>query len=370
MAKRAKAPSGTIWRGDTLHAEFQVRGRRIRGSLDTADTAVARRRVQALKDKAYGQAHGDAEHSLEEAIEGWERSLDRQVTHKKLRPTTRRRYLCSMAQLAPLLEKARCLSDIDLQFVTSIVKARQVGTVTDATIKRDLVALSSLMNFAIDEGWIESNPTLVKLKRMKEGKRKIVMPRVPDIELALGRAADMMARLARAAMATGARLDELTNARLDHIDHARQQLILHGKGDKTRTIDLRVMNGYALITAVPSYIGKPYIFWHGKGERFTNLSSNFRRDVTVATATWARENGVEFHHFRFHDLRHWHAVHFLKDGWGTIYDLQERLGHVSLTTTEHYLSSGHLTADEKHRAKYGRGAPLAEPDPQRRGEAL
>jgi hypothetical protein len=30
--------------------------------------------------------------------------------------------------------------------------------VTNATIKRDLVALSSVLNFAIDQGWRDDNP--------------------------------------------------------------------------------------------------------------------------------------------------------------------------------------------------------------------
>ena len=80
----------------------------------------------------------------------------------------------------------------------------------------------------------------------------------------------------------------------------------------------------------------------------------FANNVTNATVEWAKANGVEFHPFRFHDLRHWHAIEFLKAGWGTIYDLKQRLGHASLTTTEIYLSGGFLTEDEIVASKYGR----------------
>ena len=52
-------------------------------------------------------------------------------------------------------------------------------------------------------------------------------------------------------------------------------------------------------------------------------------------------------------MRHWHAVEFLKAGWGSIYDLKQRLGHASLTTTEIYLSGEFLTEEEKIEAKYG-----------------
>ena len=51
-----------------------------------------------------------------------------------------------------------------------------------------------------------------------------------------------------------------------------------------------------------------------------------------------------FRPFRFHDLRHRHAVDWLKAG-RSIYDLRDRLGHTSVKTTEIYLNF--LTPEEK-----------------------
>jgi integrase len=47
--------------------------------------------------------------------------------------------------------------------------------------------------------------------------------------------------------------------------------------------------------------------------------------------------------FRFHDLRHTFASHFMKNG-GNIYDLQKILGHTSLEMTQRYahLAPEHL----------------------------
>jgi integrase/recombinase XerD len=45
--------------------------------------------------------------------------------------------------------------------------------------------------------------------------------------------------------------------------------------------------------------------------------------VVRRTATWAKANGIAFRPFRFHDLRHYRAVEFLKSG-RDIYDLQKR----------------------------------------------
>ena len=56
----------------------------------------------------------------------------------------------------------------------------------------------------------------------------------------------------------------------------------------------------------------------------------------------------DFRPFRFHDLRHLHAVTWLKDG-RSIYDLQNRLGHTSIKTTEMYRR--YLTPNEERVSK-------------------
>jgi integrase/recombinase XerD len=59
---------------------------------------------------------------------------------------------------------------------------------------------------------------------------------------------------------------------------------------------------------------------------------------------------ADFRPFRFHDMRHRHAVDWLKAG-RSIYDLQQRLGHTSIRTTEIYLTF--LTPEEKRAVMFG-----------------
>src|SRR5262249_16441879 len=153
--------------------------------------------------------------------------------------------------------------------------------------------------------------------------------------------------MVKVAMATGARQDELLKARRDRVDHDRRQHTIIGKGNKQRVIDLEPLGGYALISALPAYAGKPLFFWHSDGESYKNFPGNFHRRIRQREA-WAKANGVEFRPFRFHDLRHWHAVQWLKEG-RSIYDLQRRLGHSGIHTTEIYCE--YLTADEERIAK-------------------
>ena len=94
-------------------------------------------------------------------------------------------------------------------------------------------------------------------------------------------------------------------------------------------------------------MGSDYVFWHGEGERYANVSSRFRVIVKRAEAA-AKKSGRAFKPFRFHDLRHLFAVEYLRGGGG-IYKLQQTLGHSSVKTTEIYLQ--YLTPEEAARAK-------------------
>ncbi|MFX9058164.1 hypothetical protein ABTN75_20170, partial [Acinetobacter baumannii] len=76
------------------------------------------------------------------------------------------RYITSVVQLAPFLEGKR-LAEIDGKLIGQIVRERG-AVVTKATVKRDLSALSSVMNYAVAHEYRESNPVLPWLKTVKE----------------------------------------------------------------------------------------------------------------------------------------------------------------------------------------------------------
>jgi integrase/recombinase XerD len=188
---------------------------------------------------------------------------------------------------------------------------RSKAGVTNATIKRDLVALSSVMNYAIGLGWLQVNPVLPRMKLLQERRNPIVLPVPECVELVTARSPGMIADLIRVALATGAREDELITARREHVDHNRRQLTIIGKRNKRRTIDLEPFGGYDLVSALPAR--DPWLFWHSAGKNYKNFASQFGAIVS-RTKAWAAANNVPFRPFRFHDLRHLHAVNWLKDG--------------------------------------------------------
>jgi integrase/recombinase XerD len=219
-----------------------------------------------------------------------------------------------------------------------------------------------VMTFAMAQGWRDDNPTLPAMRITKEKRTPIVLPQAAHVELVISLCHGMIADMVRVAVATGAREEELYAAEREQVDHKLKQMTLIGKGrhgvKKTRVIDLAPFGGYALITALPAYVGSPLLFWHGAGESYKNFSSQFSA-IVGRTAAWAEANGVAFRPFRYHDLRHLHAVTWLKDG-RSIYDLQKRLGHTSIKTTEDYLRF--LTAEEELIVK---GLAPANPEPAR-----
>ena len=94
---------------------------------------------------------------------------------------------------------------------------------------------------------------------------------------------------------------------------------------------------------LPAGLPRAPLFWHGTGERYANVASRFARLALELSG-----QDADFRRFRFHDLRHLHAVEWLQSG-RSIYDLKERLGHSSIKTTEDYLAF--LTPEERRATK-------------------
>jgi integrase/recombinase XerD len=337
--KRPKAPTGCYWKGNVLWGRSRKGGKVIQWSLETNDPRIAEKRRREKEERIVAILRGDGIKTISDAIEQWTVGwLDHNV-----RPKTADRYLVSLGQMAPFLE-GKVLGDINSKVISTMIEARQKRGVTNATVKRDLVALSSVFNYAVAKGWMEANPVLplYAAKVVKEKRAPILLPTEADIALVIERCPGMIADLVRVAIATGARESELLTAKHRQIDHVRKQLTLVGKGNKRRVIDLVPFGGYELIKRLPVATGGDLLFWHSAGESYKNFASQFRIIV----------RSINVRPFRFHDLRHYDAVMWLKSG-RQYRDLQHRLGHASIQTTEGYWT--YLTPEEDRIAKgYGR----------------
>lgn len=338
MANR-KAPKNTYWRGSKLWGRISVAGKVHQFSLRTGDAKTATRRLEEKRNQLVGEAHfSEQDSSYSAALETWAAWIQHHVS-----PKTAKRYAVSLKQLSDYLMPLS-MAQIDTKRIGEIVKARRAAGVSNATIRRDLTALSSVMSYAEAEGMREDNPALTWARRVRERRDPIMLPEPAHIRRIITRAPAAYAALIEAAWMTGCRMDELVSARRSQFDRARRQFtIAKGKGNKLRVISLDE-RALALFDRLPVAIDSPWLFHEG-GTQLRYVSGRFRNLVKAE----ARSN-PDFRPFRFHDLRHAAAVDWLKAG-GSIYDLQQRLGHTSVKTTEIYLA--YLTGDETRVVKYG-----------------
>lgn len=237
------------------------------------------------------------------------------------------------------------LDQIDRKKVAKIVAARKATGATNATIRRDLTAISAVLSEAVSREWIETNPALDwtrhNRKSVKERRDPIRLPEASHIDavvFAAFREDGRFDQLIRFAQYTGMRQEEI--AGLSHSQIKPHGVELHKtKRNRFRVVPLDNRAGGTL-GGTPRFARSDVVFWHGEGQRYANVSKMFARVVARLVA-----DGAIPRPFRFHDLRHWFAVDYLRSRQGSIYDLQKVLGHRSVKTTEGYLD--YLTPDEQ-----------------------
>lgn len=341
--------SNLYQRGDVWWGRVTVAGREHRRSLRTGDRREAERRFEAWRADLIAEAH------FGERVQKWEDAVIEWATHapSALKPATMTRYQTSLRMVGASLEGKR-LEKITRQDVAAIVAIRRKQKATSATIKRDLTAISAVIDAAIGAGWIEDNVSREYLagagRMLRERRDPIALPDQADIDAVCAIAPPMIAAMARLAIETGARLEEVVTIERRQVDMRRRTLtFLRTKTGKARVIPLSDV-AVAILSALPVNMGTTAVFWHGDGSGYANMSSRWAELVSRARDSAQKERRV-FRPFRFHDLRHLAAVRMLRSGL-SIYEVQQILGHATVKTTEIYLA--HLTPEEVAAAKASR----------------
>lgn len=257
---------------------------------------------------------------------------------------------------------------IDSAILHGLVKARRVSGATNATIKRDLSAIASVLAVAKAEGWVEANAAR-KFDRdqVKERRDPIPLPEEEAIAAVLAECPPAVAALARFARATGMRQDEIVQLRRAQIDRSRRAAQLsRTKHQRARSVPLSA-DAMAEVDAALPFVGSPQLFWEGDGHAVRNAATRFCA-ATRRAAQKAAQAKHPFQRFRFHDLRHLFAVEELRR-WPDIYRLRDILGHGSVKQTEGYLAF--LTPEEAAAARAGVGTILGTATAvSRSGEAI
>jgi integrase/recombinase XerD len=329
-------------RGRFFWARFKVAGQEYRGSLRTTVRADAERRLKSWRKEVQDAVHFrlSPDKTWREAVLAWNQEATADLSSE-----TVKRYKVSLKQCRHKLDTLS-LKELNVAVLRALVSDRRKQGATTATIRRDLTAISSVIDHAIGENWMQDNPTLtIRHKRMRERRDPIVLPDESDIKTMLAKSPARFADAQEFARETGMREEEIFG--LEHRQLGRNEITVYGKRNNVRVIPYS-RKAKEIVKRQAQFIGSQFVFYHGDGQRWTSPSSRFG-DIRRRVARKA----AHFRGFRFHDLRHLYAVEYLRAKRGSLYDLQKLLGHDSVKTTEIYLKF--LTPEQEKAALHGGG---------------
>jgi integrase len=328
-------PANLYKRGRTWWGRVKVAGRDHRRSLRTSDRAEAQKRLDTWrKEFDHARFHGEARHTYKEMAAKWAV----EYLPGNVKPGTGQRYLVSSRQLDPHFRDLY-LDEIDRKRIARMVSDRVKLGATNATIRRDLTALSTMFSCAVGWGWAEENPAKAFDRGIIKERRDPIQP--PSDEAVAGFVAKLRDRgltnfagLVLFLMQSGMRENEAVTLEWPQVDPEKRQIRL----TKTKTNRPRVVQlsdaAWGTLEGTARHSRSKVVFWHGKepeqGGHYRNFASRFA----------GLQKALGFR-FRAHDLRHKFAIDYLRAG-GDIYTLQGILGHSSIKTTEIYL--GHARA--------------------------
>lgn len=273
---------------------------------------------------------------------------------RRLSPATVRAYRADLVDLVTTIGD-RELAGVDIEMLREwLWRASQRGDAR-STLARRTSSARGFFGWALDEGLVESDPSL-RLVTPKKGRH------LPRVATASG-LDDMLRRAASAAAegdpvalrdhavlellyGSGIRVSELCGLDIDDVDLSRATARVLGKGSKERVVPF----GAPARRAIEAYLtrGRPALATRNErstpalflGARGARLGPRAAYDL-VARTVGPLVGGAAGPH----SLRHSAATHLL-DGGADLRAVQEFLGHASLGTTQVYthVSSERLAA--------------------------
>lgn len=207
------------------------------------------------------------------------------------------------------------------------------------TIARELSSIRSFYQFLIRHGLVAKNPAL----EVSAPKADKPLPKTCDAEtldqlLRVGNnEEDLLLRdvaIFELIYSSGLRLAELVGINLDDIDLQQRQLVVTGKGNKTRYLPV----GARAVSAVQRWLGvrpglcrdarQKALFLSKPGNRISARSVQSRLNRLIELQALGQKLSP-------HVLRHSFATHLLESS-SDLRAVQELLGHANIATTQVY----------------------------------
>lgn len=222
----------------------------------------------------------------------------------------------------------------------------------NSTVARRTAAVKSFYGYLTSMGITRADPTEeIDSPKVDRCPPRAISPHQVDELLELPLRAPAPEGLRDKAMlemlyATGMRVTELVSLDVSNVDMDASEICCQGKNGRTRNLPLSdtartSLEEYLEIArsqlARSSEAPTPALFLNHRGKRLT------RQGFWLILKSYAGELGL--HDLTPHTLRHSFATHMLNSG-ADLREVQERLGHASLATTQIYTHlSGNGTTD-------------------------
>ena len=284
-----------------------------------------------------------------------DRYLDHLTHEKRLSALTCKHYRRDIDALLAVAKQQALdkLTSHDLRRLLASLHGKGLG---GRSLARMLSAWRGFFTFLALHHGHKANPC-VGLRPPKSAKR---LPNAlsPDqmaglLDLKPDTALDMRDKaIFELAYSSGLRVSELTSLDLTSVSTTEQQVIVTGKGSKTRIVPvgkvaLEALAAWGVVRVALAKANETALFVGRNGRRLTT------RAVQLRLKTWSlrQGTGLDVHP---HMLRHSFASHVLQSS-GDLRAVQEMLGHASIASTQVYT---HL--DFQHLAKiYDQAHPRA-----------
>jgi integrase/recombinase XerC len=269
------------------------------------------------------------------------------VTERRVSPNTTYSYLRDISLLVAFCDREGIehWCDVLVPEVRRFAARSHAGGLSPQSVQRLLSAVRTFMRFLVREGVTGANYAEV-VQAPKAGRR---LPSVLD--------ADQMARLIeipqedayavrdRAIMellySSALRLHELTRLNPGDIDLGDRVVRVLGKGNVARIVPvgsfaIQALQRWLRVRRKVAKDGEQAMFVGRYGRRLGARAIQLRVDY------WAKRQGIATH-VHPHMFRHACATHVLESS-GSIREVQELLGHASISTTQIYthLNAQHL----------------------------
>ena len=314
------------------------RRRKLCGSFDDAKSDLAEITLSKKRDTFFDPhcAPGFEEYS--------QKYLDTVSIHKQSHDGECR----LMKNLVSFFGTCR-LSKIKRSRVIDYRKARSLS-VGPSTINREIALLRHMLSVAIDQGLLAINPARggPGLKAFKEQRRmryldmgeietllsaiqaRIIKNSKTKLSANAKKFWEFLHTAATVALHTGMRKGEILSLKWEQINWEKKHLLLtETKNGEPRRIPIDTALLHELSAQRARVKNQTLVF--PSYDRNGNVVA--LADVKVGFGTALRDAGIT--NFRFHDLRHTFASHYMMSG-GNLYTLAKILGHKDFKMTQRY----------------------------------